>query len=107
MTNKQTILRTDENSPEYKWLQAQQNKTESLKSLIQLAIANFGYTDLTSALVLEALKTSKLIPTNSQQDITNISARPKTINKEQITAKPKTQKKNKNTRNILDNPGLS
>ena len=57
---KQLNLKLDPKSPEFRWAQAQSNKTLSLKHLIDLAIQNYGYEDLIKISLSQVAKTQKL-----------------------------------------------
>lgn len=104
MTKKQIIYRVDPKSDEYKWYKKQKNKQKSLDTLIDLAIQQFGITDINKMLIVKTdyqLVGSK--DSSRENDRFRISKEPlakgatlpisdtdETVIKEDINSQPKT-----------------
>lgn len=61
-TEAQITFRMNRDSPEYKWLNLQQSKGQSIEILIGMAISNFGYLDLLKKAKSTYAKSTKLKP---------------------------------------------
>ena len=69
MTLKQMGVRMDTESPEYRWRKAQRSSQESLTRLIDMAIENYGYTDLVDAIINDAIKHTKISVNSNEKEI--------------------------------------
>ena len=69
MPIKQMGVRMDTESPEYRWRKAQRSSQESLTRLIDMAIENYGYTDLVDAIINDAIKHTKISVNSNEKEI--------------------------------------
>lgn len=59
MKRKQLGIRLPVESPEYQWCKSQKNIQQSLTRLIDIAIVNWGSSDLVDSIINEAVKNIK------------------------------------------------
>ena len=104
---KQLNLKLDPKSPEFRWAQAQSNKTLSLKHLIDLAIQNYGYEDLIKISLSQVAKTQKLSLGDITSSTTSDEAQSKrkksdfndlTEPKHEVEERKEVNQQNKNTK---------
>ncbi|CPR74113.1 hypothetical protein AAA439_11870 [Lactobacillus crispatus] len=104
---KQLNLKLDPKSPEFRWAQAQSNKTLSLKHLIDLAIRNYGYEDLIKISLSQVAKTQKLslgdITSSTTSDEAQLKRKKSNFNdltesKHEVEGRKEVNQQNKNTK---------
>lgn len=69
MKRKQLGIRLPVESPEYQWCKSQKNIQQSLTRLIDIAIVNWGSSDLVDSIINEAVKNIKAQIRNPEKKI--------------------------------------